>query len=140
MIRLVSLFVIGLALGTALVFGSLTQPRVIIGVLDFGGDWDPTLLFFFAAAVSVTHFAYRWILRQPKPVFAESFGLPTKTRLEPRLFIGAAAFGAGWGLAGLCPGPALTILGSGASHALVFVPSMLVGMWLYRVWESRQAD
>jgi uncharacterized protein len=139
MIRLATFFVIGMTLGTALIVGSLTDPKVIIGVLDFAGQWDPTVILFFAAAVTVTHHAYRWILRKTKPVFGEAFHLPPVKRLTTRLFLGSAAFGVGWGLAGLCPGPALTTLGSGAFHAWVFVPSMMAGMWLFRLWDRRRS-
>ena len=97
----------------------------------------PTLAVVLASALAVAIPAFRWILKRPHPLLASSFALPSKTDLEPRLIGGAALFGVGWGLAGLCPGPAITGLVTGALPVVAFVLAMLAGALLYDWLASR---
>ena len=99
----------------------------------FAGDWDPTLAFVMGGALLVTIPAFRLILRRPRPVLADEFDLPTKKDVDPRLLAGSAIFGIGWGLAGFCPGPAVTALTSGLAPVFVFVAAMVAGMAVYKV-------
>jgi uncharacterized membrane protein YedE/YeeE len=85
-----------------------------------------------AGAVAVTFVGFRFVLQRSRPLFAERFHLPTKRELDLRIVAGPAIFGVGWGLAGFCPGPALTALGFGSRAAFIFVAAMLTGMWLAR--------
>lgn len=119
----------GLGLGVALVLGRLTQPSVILGWIDWFGAWDPTLLVFFAAGVSVYHAAYRLAVERDRRGGTPRLDLPARGRVDARLLLGAAVFGMGWAIGGTCPGPALSSLGAGARWALVFVVAMLVGSW-----------
>jgi len=123
-------FLVGLVFALGLGVGGMTQPARVLGFLDVAGAWDPTLAFVMASAVAVYAVAARVAARQGRPVYAEAFALPTRRDLDPPLVVGAALLGVGWGLAGLCPGPALTALGSGAPHALLFVAAMLAGLGL----------
>jgi uncharacterized membrane protein YedE/YeeE len=122
----------GLIFGVGLIVSGMANPAKVLNFLDLAGGWDPSLAFVMAGAVATTAIGYRLVLRRPKPVLAESFRLPTARRIDLRILVGPAIFGIGWGLSGLCPGPAITSLGIGSPGVLVFVPAMLVGMALAR--------
>lgn len=125
--------VAGVLFGVGLVLSGMTQPSKVLAFLDVTGDWDPSLLLVMGSAVPVFALGYRWASRRSRPLFAERFALPTKKDLDPRLISGAALFGIGWGIAGYCPGPALTSLARGGAGALVFTLTMLAGIGL-GVW------
>ncbi len=129
---LVNLFA-GALFGLGLTISGMVNPAKIIGFLDFAGDWDPTLAFVMGGALLVTIPAFRPILRRSRPVLADEFDLPTKKDVDPRLLAGSAIFGIGWGLAGFCPGPAVTALTSGLAPVFVFVAAMVAGMAVYKV-------
>jgi uncharacterized membrane protein YedE/YeeE len=120
----------GLLFGAGLALGGMTDPTRVIGFLDVAGRWDPSLAFVMGSALLITFPVFAWVRRQDKPLFAERFHLPTRSDLDPHLLIGAALFGIGWGIAGLCPGPAVANLASGSLEVLLFVAAMLGGMWL----------
>ena len=134
---LVSAFFVGIIFGLGLAVSEMTNPARIIGFLDVTGRWDPTLLFVMGGALLVAAVLFPLILRRPRPVLADRFSLPTKTKIDTRLVIGAIIFGIGWGLAGFCPGPALAALASGSSSVFWFVAAMLVGQWLASRLENR---
>lgn len=127
----------GLIFGAGLVVGGMTNPNKVQGFLDFSGDWDPTLVFVMGGAVALHFFAYRLIKGWSKPVLAPAFQVPSRKDIDARLVLGAAIFGMGWGLGGLCPGPALTSLPSGGASVAVFVAAMLASSWLTGWLESR---
>lgn len=114
----------------------MTLPEKVIGFLDLTHDWDPSLGFVMLGAIAVHAGLYRWIVSQPRPLFTERFGIPTRTDLDPRLIGGAAIFGVGWALGGYCPGPGLVGSMSGAGHALAFVAALTGGMLLFHVVEE----
>ena len=121
----------GIVFGLGLVVSQMVNPAKVVGFLDVAGKWDPTLLFVMGGALAVAIPGYRWILKRPRPLFADGFSLPTKKDLDPRLIGGAALFGVGWGLAGLCPGPAVTALVTLALPFTVFIVAMLAGAFAY---------
>jgi uncharacterized membrane protein YedE/YeeE len=129
-------FVVGLVFGFGLLLSGMSDPAKVLNFLDLGGiasgNWDPSLAFVMAGAVAVTFVGFRFVLQRSRPLFAERFHLPTKRELDLRIVAGPAIFGVGWGLAGFCPGPALTALGFGSRAAFIFVAAMLTGMWLAR--------
>jgi uncharacterized protein len=129
-------FAVGLVFGLGLLLSGMSDPAKVLNFLDLGGivsgTWDPSLAFVMAGAVAVTFTGFRLVLRRSRPLFAERFHLPTKRELDLRIVAGPAIFGIGWGLAGFCPGPALTALGFGSRAAVIFVAAMLAGMWLAR--------
>jgi len=125
----VSSFLAGLLFAIGLGVGGMTLPSKVIGFLDFFGNWDPSLAFVMGGAVVVYFLAYR-VVRGNAPVLDSAFSLPTKTLIDHRLLGGAATFGVGWGLAGYCPGPALTSLGAGSLDAAAFTVAMFAGMLL----------
>lgn len=130
-VRLAVAYLAGAIFGTGLLLSGMTQPAKVIGFLDVTaarGAWDPTLAFVMGGAVLVHMIGYRLARRRTRPLFDAGFHIPTRRDLDLRLIGGSAVFGAGWGLAGYCPGPALVSAASGATPALVFVGAMIAGM------------
>ena len=117
--------------GLGLAISGMVNPAKVLAFLDVAGAWDPTLAFVMGGALAVTTPAFRYVLKRRQPWFAPGFALPAKTDLEPRLVAGAALFGIGWGMAGLCPGPAVTALVSGKPVVFAFVAAMLAGFLLH---------
>jgi len=137
--RIVSL-VTGLLFGAGLALSGMTLPEKVTGFLDVTGNWDPSLAFVMMGAIGVHFFAVRRALKKSAPYCGTEFQLPKKKQLDPRLITGAALFGIGWGIAGICPGPGLVNLLTGAPGALAFVGAMLVGMAIeHAVLEGRGA-
>jgi uncharacterized membrane protein YedE/YeeE len=127
----------GALFGAGLAIARMTDPTVILGFLDLFGRFDPTLLFVLGGAVGTTLVAFRFVLRRPQPLFADTFNLPLTQAIDRPLVAGAALFGVGWGLAGYCPGPALAALAAGVPSAVVFVPAMIAGSLLQRFISAR---
>jgi uncharacterized membrane protein YedE/YeeE len=129
-------FAIGLIFGLGLIVSGMSNPAKVLNFLDIGGipagTWDPSLAFVMAGAVAVTFVGFNSVLKRARPVFAEWFHLPTRSDIDVRIIAGPAIFGIGWGLAGFCPGPALTALGFGSTSAFIFAAAMFVGMVLAR--------
>jgi uncharacterized protein len=122
---LLTSFISGMVFALGLGISGMTRPVKVIGFLDFFGTWDASLAFVMIGAIAVYFAAYRWSSKMPSPLLASDFSLPKRSDLDAKLILGAAIFGAGWGLGGFCPGPAL----------LIFVAAMLVGMRLH-TWVS----
>lgn len=122
----------GFLFGLGLCLSHMTDPAVIQGFLDIAEAWDPTLVFVLGGSVIVGFVGYHYVLRQKQPLWAGKFSLPAATAIDAPLLSGAAIFGIGWGLAGYCPGPAVTSLASGRRVILLFVVAMLVGMMAVR--------
>ncbi|EPP21997.1 YeeE/YedE family protein [Vibrio fluvialis] len=126
--RLTSLFA-GLLFGLGMVISGMADPAKVLGFLDVVGDWDPSLMFVMGGALMVFMPAYFFLIKpKSKPVNAEKFCLATNQSLDSRLISGAAIFGIGWGLAGICPGPALSSLALGNPGVWIFFASMMVGL------------
>lgn len=132
--RLVPSFVAGVLFGAGLLLSGMTRPQTVIAFLDVFGDWDPSVALVMVGAIGVHLLAYRLVRRMPHPLLAERWSLPTRRDIDPRLVVGAILFGAGWGLAGYCPGPALTSTAAGAGPALLFTGAMFGGMALHRAY------
>lgn len=122
----------GLLFSFGLIVSGMINPQKVIGFLDLFGDWDPSLAFVMAGAVIVNFFGFRLVTQRPKPFFAEGFSVPTRADIDRDLLFGASLFGIGWGLVGLCPGPAMAALSAAPGKAVIFVAAMLVGMTLAR--------
>ncbi len=101
------------------------------GFLDISGAWDPSLAFVLGAGLIVSFVGYRLAFARNKPMFDDQLHLPTKTRIDGPLIIGSAIFGVGWGLAGFCPGPAITALSLGMIAPVIFAVAMLAGMLVH---------
>ncbi len=124
--------VAGVLFGVGLAMSGMTDPQRVLGFLDIFGDFDPALLFVLGGAVGVTSIAFRFVLRRPAPVLADSFQISHLRSVDRQLLGGAALFGIGWGIAGYCPGPALAGLGVLSREALWFVPAMVAGALIHR--------
>ncbi len=116
--------------GAGLALGGMTDPARVRGFLDLFGVWDPTLAFVMGGAVLVMAIAWRVQRRMERPLFGTRFALPDRSDLTPRLIAGSALFGIGWGIAGLCPGPAIAALVIEPTSAAIFIAAMLAGMAL----------
>ena len=136
--NIVSALVSGLLFGLGLAISGMTLPAKVVGFLDVGGAWDPSLAFVMGGALAV--FAPVYFLVRPRlqsPVLAPRFDLPTKTGLTPRLAIGATLFGAGWGLVGYCPGTVITALPTGSPTVLLLVVGVFAG--ILATWGAQSA-
>lgn len=131
--RLVPPLASGLLFGAGLTVSGMTDPQRVRGFLDVFGDWDPTLAFVMGGAVIVMAVAWAIQSRMVAPVFGEKFSLPDRKDLDGRLIAGSILFGVGWGVAGLCPGPAIASLALSPVSALVFVAAMLTGMLMQKL-------
>ena len=132
MARAAAALVSGLLFGFGLALSQMVNPAKVLGFLDVAGRWDPSLALVLVAATGVTLIGYRLVLSRPKPALAEAFMLPEKTAIDVRLVIGAALFGIGWGLAGLCPGPGFASLVFGQLQSLFFLGTLGIGLYMAR--------
>lgn len=126
----------GLLFGLGLIMSGMTNPAKIIGFLDITGAWDPTLAFVMGAALIVATPAFAMAGKKEKSLLGMPMLIPTNRQLDKRLILGSLVFGAGWGLAGYCPGPAIASLFSGQMGTVLFVVAMLLGMQLFSWLES----
>jgi uncharacterized membrane protein YedE/YeeE len=127
----------GVVFGAGLTISDMVNPARVLNFLDFAGHWDPTLMFVMAGGLAVTTIGYRVIFHRGSAVSGESFHLPTQRQIDMPLVGGSALFGVGWGLAGICPGPALTNLVTLEPKVLVFVAAMLIGMTATVLWRDK---
>ena len=126
---------VGLLFGIGLIVSGMTDPSKVIGFLDLAGRWDPSLAFVMAGAIAVAAIAFRFSARRSTALLGAPMRLPVASTIDRRLVLGGLCFGAGWGLAGYCPGPALASLLSGSLKPVFFVVAMLAGMALFELFE-----
>ena len=131
-------FICGLLFGLGLIISGMANPAKVLGFLDLAGNWDPSLAFVMAGAILIGFFAFLYAGRRKTTLLGKELKLPAAAQIDRRLIVGSLLFGAGWGLAGFCPGPALVGLGMGLPKAMLFVLAMLAGMVLFEVIERRR--
>ncbi|MGA7782818.1 MAG: YeeE/YedE family protein [Paraburkholderia sp.] len=129
----------GLLFGIGLIVSGMANPTKVQGFLDLAGRWDPSLAFVMAGAIAVASLAFLIARRRKRSFLGLPVKLPTITTVTPRLILGSAAFGVGWGLAGFCPGPALVALGAGYPKAVGFVAAMIAGMVIFELIERAKS-
>ncbi len=127
----------GLLFGVGLIVSGMTNPAKIIGFLDLFGKWDPSLAFVMGGALLVGSIAFRFAGKRQRALLGTPMNIPTKRDIDRRLVLGNLTFGIGWGLAGYCPGPAVTSLATGGSKPWIFFLAMLAGMALFEIIEMR---
>jgi uncharacterized membrane protein YedE/YeeE len=128
-------FLAGLVFGIGLIVSGMSNPAKVLGFLDLAGKWDPSLALVMGGAVAVGLVAYALAKRRQTTWLGLPMQIPGATHIDRRLVIGSLLFGVGWGLAGICPGPALVLVGAGVSKGLIFAAAMLAGMGLFEVLE-----
>lgn len=129
--------IVGVIFGAGLAISDMVNPARVLAFLDVFGAWDPTLAYVMASALIPSAIGYVAVRRMRQPLLATEFNIPQNRVIEPQLLIGATIFGVGWGLIGLCPGPAIAGLALGYWQAWMFVAAMLAGMLGHRLLMAR---
>lgn len=137
MIKL-SAFISGLLFGLGLLLAGMANPTKVLAFLDVAGAWDPSLALVMVAAIGVAVGPLTWARQQSSSPLGRPMQLPSKRELDPRLVGGSLLFGIGWGIAGICPGPAVAIVFTGHWQVIVFMLAMLAGMLLFTALETRR--
>jgi uncharacterized membrane protein YedE/YeeE len=137
MLRSVASFACGLIFGIGLIVSGMTRPEKVLGFLDIFGAWDATLAFVMAGAVAVTAAGFALARRRAAPLLAARAAWPSRKDIDAPLLQGSLLFGIGWGLVGICPGPALVNLASLSGPVVVFVVAMILGMLGHELWRRR---
>ncbi len=130
-------FVVGFIFAIGLGLSGMTRPDKIVGFLDIFDNWDPSLLFVMMGAVLVHFISYKLITKRKTPLLDTKWHLPTKKEITLSLIAGSFIFGVGWGLGGYCPGPAVASLASFDTRPVIFVASMLIGMFLFILLDKK---
>jgi len=128
---------VGLLFGIGLIVSGMANPAKVLGFLDLFGSWDPSLALVMASAVAVGLAGFALDPRRTRSALGLPMYLPARKAIDRRLVIGALVFGAGWGLAGFCPGPALVAVGEGSRRALLFAGAMVAGMLVFEITSRR---
>jgi uncharacterized membrane protein YedE/YeeE len=136
---IVASFACGLIFGAGLLISGMTQPEKVIGFLDVFGAWDATLALVMAGAVAVASAGFALARRRSAPLLAAKYRWPEHADIDAPLVAGAVLFGIGWGLVGICPGPALVNLAGFSRPIVVFVVAMAIGMLAYELWRQRDS-
>lgn len=131
-------FLAGLLFGTGLIVAGMANPAKVIGFLDLAGAWDPSLALVMAGAIAVDAGAFALMRRKTRTLLGAPVRLPTARDIDRRLVLGSLVFGVGWGLAGICPGPALVLAGYASVKGIVFLAAMLAGQALFELIEGRR--
>jgi uncharacterized membrane protein YedE/YeeE len=131
-------FLAGLIFGIGLLTAGMANPAKVLAFLDVAGAWDPSLALVMAAAIAVAFLPFRWARLQRTSLLGAPMQLPGKRELDRRLIGGSLLFGIGWGIAGICPGPALALLLTGHWQVLLFVAALLLGMRVFTALERRR--
>ena len=129
----------GLLFGAGVTLSGMVNPLKILNFLDLAGTWDPTLIFVMGAGLIVTFIGYRLVFSRSRPLYEPAFTLPSTNRIDLNLLGGAVLFGAGWGLTGFCPGPAVASLVFGYWQSILFVAAMAAGMVAVKLITHRAA-
>lgn len=130
----------GMLFGAGLVVSDMINPARVLAFLDVAGAWDPALAFVMGGALIPSAAAYVYRQKLDKPLLESRFHVPTNRAIDTKLIGGAVVFGLGWGLVGLCPGPAIAALVSGKWQAVVFMIAMIAGMAAYRFLPARSRN
>ncbi len=138
MVLLVS-FLAGPIFGIGLIVAGMANPAKVLGFLDLAGNWDPSLALVMAGGIAMGLALFTLAKRRARSLLGLPMRLPAGTRLDRRLILGSLLFGTGWGLAGICPGPALVLVGAGNAKGWAFAAAMLAGMALFELLERRRS-
>jgi uncharacterized membrane protein YedE/YeeE len=140
MTRVLVALLSGLLFGAGLIVSQMSNPAKVFGFLDVSGAWDPSLALVMAGAVTVFGLLYRLAAQRSAPIFGPRFNLPESRQIDTPLVVGAVIFGAGWGLGGFCPGPAVVSAAFGGLRVWVFIGAMILGMFIVRLARPRNNE
>ncbi len=131
-------FIVGITFGFGLIVAGMSNPAKVLGFLDIAGAWDPSLALVMAGAIAVGAAPFAVMKRRSQALLGAPVRLPEASAIDRRLVLGSLVFGVGWGLVGICPGPALVLAGSASVQGLVFLAAMLAGYAAFEIAESRR--
>jgi uncharacterized membrane protein YedE/YeeE len=131
-------FSAGFVFGLGLLVAGMANPAKVLGFLDLAGAWDPSLALVMAGAIAVGAPAFAFVKKRTKTLLGAPVLLPSPRRIDTRLILGSLVFGMGWGLAGICPGPALVLAGTGSAKGFVFLAAMIVGNGVFEFFEKKK--
>ena len=134
----VASFLVGLVFGLGLIVAGMANPAKVLGFLDLAGAWDPSLAFVMAGAIAVGVGAFSLMRKKTHSLLGAPMRLPSADRIDRRLVVGSLLFGVGWGLGGICPGPALVLAGYGSPKGFVFIAAMIAGMGAFEFIERKR--
>ncbi|MCK9261842.1 MAG: YeeE/YedE family protein [Azoarcus sp.] len=137
MVNAFAALVSGIIFGIGLLLSGMSDPQKMLAFLDLAGEWDPSLALVMLSAIGTSRLCFVLAARRGETITGAPIQLPRQTEVDRRLVGGSVVFGVGWGLAGLCPGPAIVGLGLGYGPALVLVPALLGGLWVGGLWLGR---
>lgn len=134
-------FVFGGIFSVGLMLSGMSNPKKILDFLDLCGQWDPSLAFVMLGAIAVTFIPFQKAVHNhaPKIVYGDAIDLPKNNKIDSKLVTGSLIFGIGWGIAGICPAPSLTLIGLGYYQALYFIVAMMIGMLIHRKLMGRNS-
>ncbi|QOJ24490.1 MAG: YeeE/YedE family protein [Gammaproteobacteria bacterium] len=135
MLSLMSLLA-GVVFGLGLIGSGMVNPAVVLAFLDITGDWDAALFWVMGGAVAAGSIAFALAKKRKQSFLGSSMQIPAVTKIDSRLLVGSFMFGIGWGIAGICPGPALVLIGTGSNDAVIFLVAMLAGMGIYQITQD----
>ncbi|WP_295623562.1 DUF6691 family protein [uncultured Nitrosomonas sp.] len=130
-------WVSGIVFGLGIILSGMVNPAIVLAFLDVAGRWDPSLAWVMASAVAVGFVAFAIAKKRKKSYLGGSMKIPGVTKIDARLILGGIVFGIGWGIAGICPGPALVLVGSGSLEAIIFLTAMLLGMGVFEAIQQK---
>lgn len=133
--KIITALIAGFIFGLGLIISGMANPDKVLAFLDLAGDWDPSLALVMGGAIIIGLVAFRLAKSRKTSILGLQIQLPSATQIDKRLIIGALIFGIGWGLAGICPGPALVLASTGSIKGIIFVAAMLAGMLLFEILE-----
>ncbi|MEL7090701.1 MAG: DUF6691 family protein [Pseudomonadota bacterium] len=131
--KLIASYFIGLIFGIGISISGMANPAKVLNFFDVAGTWDPSLIFVMGGALVTTFLGYRVVFARTAPLLSKGFNLPSARNIDAKLIGGSAVFGVGWGIAGFCPGGALPALGTGRWEVVVFVGSLIAGIFVAQV-------
>jgi uncharacterized membrane protein YedE/YeeE len=131
-------FAAGFVFGLGLLVSGMVNPAKVLGFLDLAGAWDPSLALVMAGAVAVGAGAFALMKKRTRTLLGAPVLLPGARKIDRRLILGSLVFGVGWGLAGICPGPALVLAGTGSTKGFIFLAAIIAGNGIFELFEKRK--
>jgi len=140
MMKNIFAFIFGSIFALGLMISGMSNPAKVLSFLDILGEWDISLMFVMIGAIAVAFIPFQKAILHPRTILGETIALPQNRQIDKKLIIGAILFGIGWGIAGICPAPALTLIGLGYTNIWYFIIAMLIGMFLHHLWAKSSGE